>query len=107
MHSCCRCQTSAAFRISHYVGVSWSQDYQQWQARFQQPDGTSEVIGTFAAEKEAAHGYDQYALQQRGPAAVRNFMPSLYTGKPPSGNCFWLLGGVTVNLFNTVHQCAQ
>ena len=51
-----------------------------WQAKFRQPDGTSHFIGHFQKAEAAAHAYDEYALQQSGPAAVRNAMPSTLTG---------------------------
>ena len=77
----CRSQNDIVFRVSHFVGVSWSQEVQQWQARLQLPNGDYDLIGTFVEEEDAARAYDQCALGQSGPGAVRNFIPSTYTGE--------------------------
>jgi len=76
----CRATTAGKLRISHFLGVSWDSHSSLWQARFRQPDGTSLFIGHFQKAEAAARAYDEYALQQSGPAAVRNAMPSTLTG---------------------------
>ncbi|KAL0034685.1 hypothetical protein WJX77_002397 [Trebouxia sp. C0004] len=77
-------------RFSHYLGVSWNKQEQQWQARFHKPDGGSHLVGGFKEEEEAGQAYDQYALHHYGNAAVRNFPPSTYTGKPADdAEAFW------------------
>ncbi|KAL0052197.1 hypothetical protein WJX82_009614 [Trebouxia sp. C0006] len=48
---------------------------------FRQSDGTSLFIGQFQEAEAAGRAYDEYALQQGGPAAVRNAMPSTLTGE--------------------------
>ena len=77
----CRSERDNDLRVSHYLGVSWSQHLRQWQAHLQQQNGVSELIGTFTDEEDAARGYDQCAMQSGGASAVRNFMPSTYTGE--------------------------
>ena len=52
-----------------------------WQASFRQHNGMSKIIGSYKDEEAAAHAYDAYALEQEGPGAVRNAMPSSYTGE--------------------------
>ena len=68
-------------RFSHYLGVSWNKQSQQWQARFHKPDGGSHLVGGFKEEEEAGQAYDEYALKHYGNGAVRNFPPSIYTGE--------------------------
>ncbi len=68
-------------RFSHYLGVSWNKQTQQWQARFHKPDGNSHLVGGFKEEEEAGRAYDEYALKHHGNGAVRNFPPSTYTGE--------------------------
>ncbi len=60
--------------------MSWDRHSSLWQARFRQSDGTSLFIGQFQEAEAAGRAYDEYALQQGGPAAVRNAMPSTLTG---------------------------
>ena len=60
--------------------MSWDSGCSLWQARFRRTDGTSHFIGHFQKAEAAACAYDEYALQQSGPAAVRNAMPSTLTG---------------------------
>ena len=78
----CACRDVAARRVrfSHYLGVSWNKQSQQWQARFHRPDGSSHLLGGFDGEEEAGRAYDEYALEHHGNGAVRNFPPSTYTG---------------------------
>ena len=66
--------------MSHYLGVTWLQQSNMWQASFRQHNGMSKIIGSYEDEVAAAHAYDAYALEQQGPGAVRNAMPSYYTG---------------------------
>ncbi len=72
--------TAQKLRVSHFLGVSWDSPSSLWQARFRQSDGTCHFIGHFQKAEAAARAYDEYALQQGGPAAVRNAMPSTITG---------------------------
>ncbi|KAL0028633.1 hypothetical protein WJX79_007029 [Trebouxia sp. C0005] len=74
--------TAGKLRISHFLGVSWNRHSSLWQAGFRQSDGTSHFIGHFQKAEAAARAYDEYALKQGGPAAVRNAMPSILTGQP-------------------------
>ncbi|DBA87543.1 TPA: hypothetical protein ACH3X1_004571 [Trebouxia sp. C0004] len=67
-------------RISHFLGVSWDSNNSMWQARFRQSAGPSHFIGHYQVAEAAARAYDEYALQQGGPIAVRNAMPSTLTG---------------------------
>ncbi len=76
----CRSATAERLRISHFLGVSWDRHSSMWQARFCQPDGTSHFIGHFQKAEAAGRAYDEHALQQGGPSAVRNAMPSTLTG---------------------------
>lgn len=79
---CARSVPNCQLRISHYLGVSWDSSHQIWQARFRQGDGTSHLIGRFKEDQAAGRAYDEYALQKGGgPAAVRNALPSDYTGR--------------------------
>lgn len=79
----CACRDVAARRVrfSHYLGVSWNKQRQQWQARFHKSDGSSHLVGGFDGEEEAGRAYDEYALEHYGNGAVRNFPPSTYTGE--------------------------
>mmetsp|Transcript_43785 Transcript_43785/g.101210 ORF Transcript_43785/g.101210 Transcript_43785/m.101210 type:complete len:807 (-) Transcript_43785:322-2742(-) len=63
-------------KTSLYRGVS--KRHGRWKARVKR-NGKEVVIGCFATEVQAAHAYDQFALQLHGTKAILNFQESAKT----------------------------
>ena len=57
---------------SQYKGVSWDKQHKCWQAYIRY-DSKQHNLGLFKDEQEAAHAYDDAALEQHGEFANLNF----------------------------------